>query len=127
MARKRRSNHKSPEESKRDAQRRNEKYYRSTEKGKLAKRRNVLRKYGLTLEEYQNKWNSQQGVCAVCKQPETRIIHGVTSMLAVDHCHKTNKVRDLLCDRCNRALGTVDDNLDLLHSLTSYLENHLGA
>jgi hypothetical protein len=39
----------------------------------------------------------------------------------IDHCHSTNKVRGVLCNNCNTALGLVGDNIDTLHKMIAYL------
>lgn len=88
--------------------------------------RNLKRNYGITLEEYLEKFQNQNGVCKICKQPETTI-NGHTKVvrrLAVDHCHKTNKVRDLLCTRCNTTIGSVDDDIELLEEMINYIKEH---
>ena len=55
---------------------------------------------GVTDEEYERRLAVQGGVCAICgAAPKTRRLH-------VDHNHRTNTVRGLLCFRCNRALPT---------------------
>jgi hypothetical protein len=80
--------------------------------------------YGISLEEY-NLMNQQQGdVCAICKQPETAMWRGRLTRLAVDHDHNTGVVRSLLCSRCNRALGSFDDDPVLLRAAADYLEYH---
>ncbi|MCI0564226.1 MAG: endonuclease VII domain-containing protein [Nitrososphaera sp.] len=102
------------------------KYTRSV-KGLLNKRRAVVARHGITLEDYNKLWDLQNGVCAICRQPETAKRNGsAVSHLAVDHDHRTGRIRSLLCDRCNRALGTVNDNIELLKQLIQYLENFLG-
>jgi len=79
-----------------------------------------LRQYGITLEEYDNLYTIQQGVCCICSKPET-----VKSRLCVDHSHITGKVRGLLCTHCNTALGHLFDNVALLEKAIIYLnENH---
>ena len=82
-----------------------------------------LKRFGLTLDDYFSMLESQGGGCAVCrtKSPRGR---GVTRPFAVDHCHRSGKVRALLCHRCNGALGMVSDSKETLHRLISYLQEH---
>ena len=90
-------------------------------------RKSFLKKrYGLTLEEYQAMWDAQRGVCAICGAVETSkpFANGATSSLSVDHNHSTGEVRALLCNRCNRGLGMLGDNLVLLRSVVTYLEKY---
>lgn len=85
--------------------------------------RNLKRKYGLTKKQYEEKLNVQNGVCAICSKPETSV-DGRTERLknlAVDHNHKTNKIRGLLCWRCNGTIGKIEEDLDLLDKIKSYL------
>ena len=63
----------------------------------------LLRRYGITLAQYQQMLNSQGGACAICRQKKKRTLH-------VDHNHRTGSVRGLLCDYCNRRLGYLGDN-----------------
>lgn len=87
-------------------------------------RRWLMRKYGLTPEQYEDMYVAQGGVCATCKQPETSVHHHTLTpkALAVDHCHATGVVRGLLCWSCNSTLGRVKDSPDLLRELAAYLE-----
>ena len=88
------------------------------------RRKEWLKKlYGLSERQYQKILIAQNGVCSVCGLPETHTCKGKVIKLAVDHCHKTNKVRGLLCKKCNVALGLLGDNLDVLASASSYLIN----
>jgi hypothetical protein len=73
---------------------------------------------------YQQLHDAQNGVCAICKKPETTMKLGRVLKLAVDHNHTTNKIRGLLCCKCNRALGLFDDSADLLHAAGNYLMHH---
>ncbi len=82
---------------------------------------NYKSKYGITLAQYNEMHAAQGGVCRACKKPESRI---ATRHLAVDHCHRTGKIRGLLCSNCNRALGLLDDDISRLRSLADYLEEN---
>ena len=86
--------------------------------------RHLMREYGLTIEEY-NAMSVQQGsVCAICKQPETQERKGVKYRLAVDHCHKTNKIRGLLCFKCNSAMGSFEKRDIPIKNIEDYLERY---
>jgi hypothetical protein len=79
--------------------------------------------YGITLADYDKMLASQNGVCAICKQPETRKnkYTGVCR-LHIDHDHETGKVRGLLCHSYNFALGAFDDDIRLLEEAVVYLK-----
>jgi hypothetical protein len=81
----------------------------------------LRKKYGVTVEWYREQLSKQNNVCAICKQPETAVIKGKVISMPVDHCHKTGKVRGLLCTSCNRGLGLFGDNPDFLKSAIKYL------
>lgn len=94
----------------------------------FARRANLKRNYGMTLDDYQRMLDAQQGLCAICYERETvkggRA--GGVRPLAIDHDHQTNRVRGLLCQRCNVALGHIRDNVLILHSMIAYLGDHSG-
>lgn len=90
------------------------------ERVKLNKRKNLLKSYGLTLEEYDRILNEQDGLCKICKDPTAK--HWRTDKLFVDHDHKTGKVRGLLCHDCNYGLGGFKDNISFLKEAIKYLE-----
>lgn len=71
--------------------------------------------YRLTPEEYDKILKYQGGVCACCGKPPKKI------RLAVDHCHKTGRIRGLLCWPCNHALGILRDAQDTAMGLANYL------
>lgn len=77
----------------------------------------MVRKYGITLEDYNRMLEAQGGHCAICPR-----VPG-TKRLPVDHNHDTGAVRGILCDRCNRAIGLLGDSTDLLESALNYLRN----
>lgn len=85
----------------------------------------VKKYYNLGAEEYLQMILDQNNVCAICHKAETaKTSKGDTRPLAVDHCHKTGKVRSLLCAKCNGMLGMVDDSEDHLNAAIDYLRKH---
>lgn len=62
---------------------------------------------------------AQNGLCAICFEPEAE-----DQVLSVDHDHKTNKVRGLLCGNCNRGIGNLKDSALVVHSAFEYLARH---
>lgn len=75
--------------------------------------------YGLSEEEFKLLEQTQQGVCAICGQPETV---SRLKRLSVDHCHKTGKIRGLLCSNCNNGIGRFKDSAILLRKAAEYIE-----
>lgn len=74
--------------------------------------------YGITLDDYKRMYSEQNGCCAICdkeKPPEGK------NGLVVDHCHKTGKVRKLLCAQCNKGLGHFFDDVSILEKAINYL------
>ena len=104
---------------------RSQKKYATTTNGKWTRQNNNLKsKYGFTLREYNQLFQQQGGCCAICRKPETASNKYGTRVLAVDHDHKTGKVRGLLCDRCNRMVGFAKENTTVLQKAIKYLEFH---
>lgn len=67
---------------------------------------------------------SQNGVCAICKQPETVRQNNGVVRLNVDHNHDTGQVRGLLCYRCNRLIGHFDNNPKFIEEISKYLKGN---
>ena len=88
------------------------------EKTKQFKRKDTLRKYGLSLEDFNNMLVSQGGVCKICGTDNKG------RLLCVDHDHITGKVRALLCNNCNTGLGMLKDNILILEKALEYLKQH---
>tara|TARA_R110000851_G_scaffold1093_1_gene3801 strand:- start:1093 stop:1539 length:447 start_codon:yes stop_codon:yes gene_type:complete len=78
---------------------------------------NLKSNYGITLVEYNIMLESQGGTCKICDA--TKETNG--RALPVDHCHTTGKIRGILCDTCNRSIGLLGDDIDLLISAAFYL------
>lgn len=100
--------------------RRTENRRKNPDLARAACRRSKLKcKYGITQEQYEKMLLSQNGVCAICFNPsaDDRRLH-------IDHCHTTNKIRGLLCHKCNNGLGIFRDNPTILQSAVDYLILH---
>jgi len=79
-------------------------------------------KYKINPEDYAKLHAAQDGKCALCERPETKTIKGVTFKLCVDHDHITGRVRSLLCNACNRAIGLLLDDPVILRKAADYIE-----
>ena len=86
----------------------------------------LMRKYGLTTYDLAAMAEAQNHCCAICGKKEKEQRNGLTKHLAVDHDHKTGKVRELLCTACNKGLGHFDDDIDLMLGAIAYLRKHRG-
>lgn len=79
----------------------------------------IKRRYGLTLEKYNEMLATQDYKCALCnKKHNDKIKRG---RLYVDHCHAGGQVRSLLCGGCNSALGYFNDDIELMEKAIAYL------
>lgn len=83
--------------------------------------RKLKTQFGLTVEDYNAMFEAQQGLCRICRQPESQIQKGRVIRLAVDHCHETDVVRGLLCRACNTGLGQFRHSPKLLEAAMGYL------
>jgi hypothetical protein len=82
-------------------------------------------KYGLSEAQYARIKAGQGHGCAICGGVSTRKCkYRRWYDLAVDHDHDTGKVRGLLCDNCNRAIGLMKDDVSVLRKAITYLERH---
>jgi hypothetical protein len=107
------------------------KAYKKSEQGKEAERRysqkhreqisarqfkhRISARYGLSLEQYEELKAKYNGMCFLCDKYEGDKLH-------IDHCHETNKVRGMLCGSCNRGLGLLKDNVEVLKRAVKYLQ-----
>lgn len=90
----------------------------------IYRRRNLKRDFGISLEQYQDAFVAQGGVCACCHKPEVSERAGKRKWLAVDHDHGDNTFRGLLCGSCNNMLGRAKDDPEILRRAAAYLESH---
>ena len=84
----------------------------------------LLKKRGLTLEDYEMELQNQDYVCAICFESETAKQNGTVRRLAVDHDHLTGCYRGLLCMRCNTAIGKFKENIAVMKQAIQYLEKN---
>ena len=78
-----------------------------------------LRRRGATQEIYNELYEAQKGCCALCNEPEEKLV-----WLCIDHDHETGKIRGLLCPNCNRGIGLLKDNANLLRKAADYIEDN---
>lgn len=87
-----------------------------------------MRYYGISAEDYVKMYDKQDGKCAICHQPETSLDkNGSRKILAVDHCHGSGNVRELLCYACNSMLGQARDKIETLQAGIDYLKKHTAG
>lgn len=104
----------------------NKEYFRKYRLNNIEKIRETNRKwnfskhFGMTIQDYNVMFENQGGRCAICKTHHSSLPRA----LNVDHCHKTGKVRGLLCDGCNVGLGRFNDKEDVLLEAVNYLRQH---
>lgn len=94
-------------------------------KTNVRRRKNLLDWYGLTVEEYDRMLAKQNGCCAVCRSTSANFNRAKSDLsFCVDHDHVTGQVRGLLCSPCNRALGMLKDDPDILEAAARYIRGH---
>ncbi len=93
---------------------------------KCALDKNIKLKYqGLeSLNCYDKLSITQNNVCAICKEANKTKRNNKLKRMAIDHCHKTMKVRGLLCQHCNALIGYAKDSTEILKSAIKYLEEN---
>ncbi len=89
-------------------------HHQQSPKGQNQKLKSI---YGITFQQFTLMMELQNGVCAICKQPESR-----NQRLCVDHNHDTGEVRGLLCFACNAGIGFLQDSSDVLEKAKQYLK-----
>lgn len=110
--------HKWHKENKDSVSQQKKQYYADNPEAKQRKMfRDRINRYGLSESEYNDLIDSQASLCAICQEPVS--YYGAH----IDHCHSTNRVRGLLCGKCNRGLGMFNDNTELLNKAKEYLED----
>ena len=85
-----------------------------------AKNNHLMSRFGITYAKYQEMLVNQNHCCKICGKTEQE--NG--KMLAVDHCHRTEKIRSLLCSSCNICIGFIEKNKISIKAIEDYLENY---
>ena len=75
--------------------------------------------YGLAPDDYIKLFDTAKGRCEICGIHQAELNYH----LVVDHCHKTGKIRGLLCKRCNSAIGLLDEDQARLDKCKEYLND----
>ena len=78
------------------------------------------RKYGISIEDYNNKFEEQEGKCAICGTHQLEL----KRRFVVDHHHDTGAVRSLLCYSCNNIIGLAKESTKTLSNAIRYIEEH---
>lgn len=81
-----------------------------------------INQYGVSLLEVERMLVAQENLCAICRREGFKMHDGVFMNLNLDHCHSTGVVRGLLCHNCNRALGLLKDDVDVMQRAIDYLK-----
>ena len=81
----------------------------------------TVHKYGLEVQDFANMLRAQGFKCLGCSEPLD------LTDTSIDHCHKSGRVRGLLCDACNTTLGHAKDSPSTLRALAVYLESSIAA
>lgn len=77
---------------------------------------NYKKQYGISYDEYIKLCQLQKHRCAICEKEDK---------LCVDHCHITNKIRGLVCRKCNSGMGMFNDDITTLEKAVKYLKETL--
>lgn len=77
-----------------------------------------MKRLKISDEEYKYLFSKANFRCEVCRMFGNK---GLKRPLCVDHCHKTGRIRGMLCHKCNTAIGLLNDNIGLLTKCINYL------
>lgn len=79
---------------------------------------NIKNKYGITRMEWEAMFAAQGHKCAICP------FAGDMKKFHTDHCHATGKVRGILCNGCNTAIGLIKESFDTALGVAKYIQKH---
>lgn len=81
----------------------------------------IKRRYGIEKETYLEMIEEQNNICPICEE----ILPSDTKHVHVDHCHATEKIRGILCSKCNTTLGRFNDSIRVLENAIAYLKGDM--
>ncbi len=105
--------------------------YREENRRRFLKRTqetNWMMRFGMTRADYDSMLSIQEGRCAICASENPNGSKSTSTKnrnFSVDHCHKTGKIRGLLCANCNRGLGLLGDTEESIAKALDYLTDSL--
>lgn len=73
-------------------------------------------KYNINLEQYKALCKEQNYKCSICLNHDENLV--------VDHCHSSGLIRELLCKKCNSAIGLLKEDINNLNNAISYIMRH---
>ena len=85
-----------------------------------AKNADLKKAFGISYQDYLDLQQKQNYSCKICLQKDEKN----NTSLVVDHCHETGKIRGLLCSNCNRGIGMLQDNVNVLQNAIDYLKEN---
>lgn len=92
---------------------------KNPERWKAKRHRNMIKeKFGLHKNDYDMMYKKQNEKCAICEIHQNNL----DKKLFVDHCHSSDKIRGLLCQKCNFMIGLANDSQKILYKAIEYLE-----
>jgi len=77
--------------------------------------------YKLSEDDFRSILDRQKGCCPICNKSLSFGNSRKRENFAIDHCHTTLTVRGILCSKCNLAIGSFGDDVSLLASAITYL------
>lgn len=80
--------------------------------------------YGVGVDYFNTKLLEQGGVCAGCKRNVKTVWRGKEVRMALDHDHLTDSPRGVLCIKCNRALGLLEEKKETFFNLVDYIDKY---
>lgn len=78
-----------------------------------SKSNHLMKKYSLTIQDYEKMYDSQEGKCTICNEKKDSLV--------IDHCHTTGEVRSLLCNACNVSIGLLKESSLILFNAALYV------
>jgi hypothetical protein len=92
----------------------------------LIKKAYYLKNYGITYEQFLAMYEASGKKCSICDKVVIHLGRNIHNRAVLDHCHKTGKIRNILCHMCNASIGLMREDKELIMKVYKYLERHDG-